>query len=288
MRSWLMVPAANEARLARAASLPADVVVIDFHGPGASSGEVRARAAAWLAAQAPAPGRAARWVRIRPVTAPQWREDLAAVMPARPDGVMMSAVEQPEDIRRLGSELYELEQSHGMAPNSVPLVIELGASARGAIGLERLALDPHPRVAGVTWNPAMLARDLGSAAAPGRIGWPAALAQVRAQVVLTAKAMGVLALEAPSPVWRDAEAIERACALARRDGFDAMAALHPAQLAPINARFAATEEELDEAARIVALFEDEPSANVLPLAGRMIDRAQLARARQVLASAAAG
>ena len=34
MRSWLLIPAGNAARLARAASLPADVMVLDFHADG--------------------------------------------------------------------------------------------------------------------------------------------------------------------------------------------------------------------------------------------------------------
>lgn len=283
MRSWLFIPAGNTARLAKAAELPADVMVIDFHAEGSEpSQEAREQATSWLVHQRATGARFARWVRIRPVNAPQWREDLAAVMSARPDGVIMTAVENPDDVRRLGSEIYELEQRHGMAPNSMPVMLELGASARGAMASERMALDPHPRVSGITWDPAMLARDIGSAAAPGKIGWPAPLAHVRAQVVLVAKALGALALEAPCPVWRDSEAFARACALARRDGFDAMAAIHPAQLGEINNRFAATEAEEEEAARIVALFEAAPSANMLSLNGRIIDRAQLARARRVL------
>lgn len=284
MRSWLMIPAGNANRLAKAASLPADVMVIDFHGNGdVTTREAREQAAGWLENQRAARVRFARWVRIRPVNAPQWREDLAAVMPAEPDGVIMTGVENPDDVRRLGSEIYELEQRHGMPLNTVPLMLELGASARGSLATERLALDPHPRVAGVTWDPAMLARDIGSAATPGKIGWPVPLAQVRAQVVLVAKALGALALEAPSPVWRDQEKFERACALARRDGFDAMMAVHPAQLGPINQRFTPTATERDEAAEIVTLFENAPSANMLSLGGRMLDRAQLARARRVLA-----
>lgn len=283
MRSWLMIPAGNPTRLAKAADLPADVMVVDFHGDGGvTSREAREQAAGWLENQRAARAPFARWVRIRPVNAPQWREDLAAVMSAEPDGVIMTGVENPDDVRRLGSEIYELEQRHGMPLNSVPLMLELGATARGSMATERLALDPHPRVAGVTWDPAMLARDIGSAATPGKIGWAAPLAHVRAQVVLVAKALGALALEAPFPVWRDQDVFDRACALARRDGFDAMMAIHPAQLDPINQRFTPTEAEREEAAEIVALFDNAPSANMLSLAGRMLDRAQLARARRVL------
>jgi citrate lyase subunit beta / citryl-CoA lyase len=286
MRSWLLLPAHNAARLERAAGLPADVMVVDFHASGeATSADTRAQAAAWLAAQRGNSAGFARWVRLRPVNAPQWREDLAAVMPSHPDGIIMSDAEHPDEVRRLGSELYELEQRHGIAPNSIPLLLELGATARGAMEIMHMIHDPQPRVSGVTWNPAVLGRDIGSVGSAGKLGWAAPLAHVRAQTVLVAKALGALALEAAYPAWRDDAGFARACALARRDGFDAMFAIHPAQLETINARFTPTEAERAEAEDIVARFEAAPSANMVLLEGRMVSRAHLARARRTLGMA---
>lgn len=283
MRSWLLIPAGNAARLARAASLAADVMVIDFHADGGETpADVRAQAAAWIATQRGHPNRFARWVRIKPVTAPQWREDLAAVMSARPDGVILADAASPDEVRQLGSELYELEQQNGIAPNSVPMVLELGASARGAMAIGGMVRDPNPRVCGMTWNPAMLARDIGAVGSAGKVGWAAPLAQVRAQTVLAAHTLGGLAVEAPFTAWRDSDAFARACAFARRDGFDAMMAVHPSQLEAINQRFTPSEDARAEAANIVAMFEASPSANMLPLAGRMIGREHLAFARRIL------
>lgn len=285
MRSWLLIPAGNAARLARAASLPADVMVLDFHADGSETpADARAQAAGWLSEHRANPAGFARWVRIKPVSAPQWREDLASVMAARPDGVIMADAATPDEVRRLGSELYELEQQHHVAPNSVPIVLELGASARGAMAIEAMTRDPHPRVSGVTWNPAMLARDLGAAGSAGKIGWAAPLAQVRGQAVLVAKTLGGMALEAAYPAWRDGDGFVRACALARRDGFDAMLAVHPGQLDAINQRFTPSEAERAEAENIASLFDQSPSANMLPLNGRMIGREHLTRARRLLAA----
>lgn len=283
MRSWLLIPAGNAGRLARAAGLPADVMVVDFHADGGeTSADIRTQAASWLAAQRGNGAGFARWVRIKPVSAPQWREDVAAVMASRPDGIIMSDAEHPDEIRRLGSELYELEQRHGIAPNSIPMVIEVGATARGALAIERMTHDPHPRVAGVTWNPAVLARDTGSVASAGKIGWSAPLAHVRAQAVLVARSLGAMAIEAANPVWRDSDSFERSCALARRDGFDAMMAVHPTQLEAINTRFEPTAAERAEANEIIDRFENEPAASMVPLNGRMVDRAQLTRARRII------
>lgn len=232
----------------------------------------RELAAGWLENQRAAGASFKRWVRVRPVNAPQWREDVAAVMSAEPDGVIMTGVENPDDVRRLGSELYELEQRHGMALNSVPLVLELGATARGSLATERLALDPHPRVAGVTWDPAMLARDIGSAAAPGKIGWPAARA-CRGAGGAGGQGAGRLRPGGAVPGVARSGGVRtrlraRPARRVRRHGRDP-----PAQLAEINHRFTPTEAERELAAGVVALFDAAPSANMLSLEGRIIDRA---------------
>jgi citrate lyase subunit beta/citryl-CoA lyase len=64
-----------------------------------------------------------------------------------------------------------------------------------------------------------------------------------------------------------------------------MLAIHPRQVAVINAAFAPTAVELDEARRIVAAFAAAGEAGVVRLDGRMLDRPHLARARELLAAA---
>ena len=61
-----------------------------------------------------------------------------------------------------------------------------------------------------------------------------------------------------------------------------MLAIHPDQVAVINAAFAATAAEIERANRIVDLFAENPDAGTLGLDGEMIDRPHLLQAQRIL------
>jgi citrate lyase subunit beta/citryl-CoA lyase len=61
-----------------------------------------------------------------------------------------------------------------------------------------------------------------------------------------------------------------------------MLAIHPGQVAVINAAFVPTGEEVERAARIVELFAASPEAGTIGLDGVMLDRPHLVQARRVL------
>jgi len=71
-------------------------------------------------------------------------------------------------------------------------------------------------------------------------------------------------------------------ARARRDGFTGMMAIHPIQVATINAGFTPTPAELAHARAIVDAFAAHPGAGALKLDGKMIDRPHLVQARRIL------
>src|SRR5438128_2404085 len=110
IRSWLFVPGDSESKLAKVASCCADAVIVDLEDAVAPENKGRAATmtAEWLGSQ-PNDGEYARWVRINPLDGHLWPEDLAAVMPARPDGVMVPKAAGPEQLRTLAAELYEHE-----------------------------------------------------------------------------------------------------------------------------------------------------------------------------------
>jgi citrate lyase subunit beta/citryl-CoA lyase len=69
----------------------------------------------------------------------------------------------------------------------------------------------------------------------------------------------------------------------RRDGFNGMMAIHPAQIPVINAAFTPSEAELAHAKKIVAAFAAAPGAGVLQIDGKMVDAPHLKQARRILA-----
>jgi citrate lyase subunit beta/citryl-CoA lyase len=98
-----------------------------------------------------------------------------------------------------------------------------------------------------------------------------------------ATAAGVDAIDAVYTNFRNLEGLAGECREARRDGFVAKMAIHPAQVPVINEAFTPTAETLAHARAIVDAFAKEPGAGVVGLEGEMLDRPHLERAERMLA-----
>jgi citrate lyase subunit beta/citryl-CoA lyase len=284
MRSWLFVPGDSERKLAKVAGCGADVVIVDLEDAVAPQAKEAARALAreWLA-QGTAGGQ--RWVRINALDTPLWRDDLLAVLPAAPDGVMVPKAAGPEQLQRLAAELHDLEQRHGIERGRTRLLPLVSETPAAALGIPTYLHTPVPRLAGLTWG----AEDLSAAIGAGRKRdaegrWTDTFRLVRAQVLLAAHACEVLPVDTLFADFRDLAGLERVARESRTDGFAGMLAIHPDQVPVINAAFMPSEEEITEARRIVAAFAAEPGAGALQLEGRMLDQPHLEQARRLLAS----
>ena len=289
MRSWLFVPGDSQPKLDKVAGLGADVVIVDLEDAVAPPAKQTARmlAKSFLEAhgtQILAGGGFARWVRINPLDTPLWREDLAAILPGRPDGIMVPKAAGPEQLQMLAAELYEREQRCGVQPGStriVPLVSETPAAALGIASYVGAAL---PRLAGLTWGAEDLSAAIGASRKRDPQGrWTDTFRFVRAQVLLTAHARGVMPIDTLHADFRDLEGLKHIAAESYADGFAGMLAIHPTQVAVINAAFTPGEDEIAQARAIVNAFSANPGAGALSLDGKMIDQPHLEQARRLLA-----
>lgn len=289
MRSWLFVPGDSEAKLNKVAGFGADVVIVDLEDAVAPAAKPAARelARGWLDAhrtQLLAWRAFARWVRINALDTPLWREDLAAVMPGWPDGVMVPKASGPEQLQLLSAEIMQLEQRHGIEIGTtriLPLVSETPAAALGIAAYANAAL---PRLAGLTWGAEDLSAAIGAhRKRDDRGGWTDTFRYVRAQVLLAAHARGVMAIDTLHSDFRDTENLQRIAAESYGDGFSGMLAIHPSQVPIINTAFSPGEEEITRARAIVAAFRANPGAGALQIEGQMIDQPHLEQARRLLA-----
>lgn len=282
MRSWLFVPGDSERKLAKAPDLGADVVIVDLEDAVAPQAKIYARqtAGSWLEERA---GTSQRWVRINSIDSGIWRNDLAAVMPAAPAGIMIPKAAGPEQLRTVAAELYELEQLHGIPTGSTRILPLVSETPAAALGIPAYATTEVPRLAGLTWGAEDLSAAIGaSRKRDGEGHWTDAFRMVRAMVLLAAHAREVLAIDTLHADFRDAEGLRRVAEASREDGFDGMLAIHPSQVEIINQAFTPTEDELDHARAIVAIFAANPNAGALQLDGKMIDQPHLAQARRLL------
>jgi citrate lyase subunit beta/citryl-CoA lyase len=105
--------------------------------------------------------------------------------------------------------------------------------------------------------------------------------------LLAAAATGVDAIDTVFVNLRDMEGLALEAQAAARDGFTAKMAVHPGQIAAINAAFTPSPDEVAAAEEIVRLFVDSPGTGALAYRGQMLDKPHLARAERTLARAKA-
>ncbi|MCL6250882.1 CoA ester lyase [Altererythrobacter sp. KTW20L] len=287
-RSWLFVPGDSEAKLAKVAGCGADVVVVDLEDAVApqSKGLAREMVVQWLNAhrqQVVSGGQFQRWVRINPVGGHLWRDDLAQVMRARPDGLVVPKALGMDEMRMLAAEIYEVEQRSGIQPGSTRVLPMLGETPQSALNIGEFAREDMPRLAGLTWGAEDLAAALSASRKRDGAGlWTDVFRMVRAQVLLAAHARGLAPVDTLHAEYRDLDTLKRLAADSFADGFAGMLAIHPDQVPVINAAFTPSAGQLAEARAMVDLFAANPGAGALALDGRMVETPHLQRAKRLL------
>jgi citrate lyase subunit beta/citryl-CoA lyase len=283
MRSMLFVPGDRPERFDKAVASGADAVIFDLEDsvvPGARP-KARQEISHYLRN---APRQLPLWVRINPVANADALEDLAAVVSARPDGVILPKARNGADLRRLDHWLEALEVTHLHEPGSIKVIALVTESAGAVLNAASFAQTPA-RVTGFTWGAEDLAADLGSAGNRNDAGeFEFAFRIARTTCLLMAAAAGVAAIDTIDTEFRDVEALERRARASRRDGFVGKLAIHPAQIAPVHAAFSPSTEEIDWARRVMAAFANSPGAGALSMDGRMVDRPHLKQAERILAA----
>lgn len=277
LRSLLFVPGDRPDRFAKAAASGADALILDLEDAVAASGKADARAAVadWLGEPAAVP----RFVRINPVDGVLAVDDLDALVGTRPDGIVVPKAEGAATIARIDTLLAE----RGLA--DLPLLPIATETPAAIFQLGSYAGVGH-RLAGLTWGAEDLPAAIGATTAredDGRYTAPYELA--RSLTLFGAHAAGVAAIDTVYPAIRDEAGLAAYAARAARDGFTGMMAIHPAQVAGINAAFTPTPEAIARAQAIVDAFTAQPDAGALQVDGRMVDAPHLKQARRVLGSA---
>jgi citrate lyase subunit beta/citryl-CoA lyase len=283
MRSMLFVPGDRPDRFDKAVEAGADAVILDLEDAVAPAARPQARrdVADYLRKSARA---VPLWVRVNPAGSPDVLDDLAAVVAARPDGIVLPKARTGADLQRLDHWLEALEAQHGHPARSIK-VVALVTEAAQAVLAGSSFIAPPARVVGYTWGAEDLAADVGAFANRTADGEYALVYQfARAACLLMAAAAGVAAIDTTDVEFRDVAAVERSAQAARRDGFVGKLAIHPAQLAPIHAAFTPSVEEVDWARRVVEVLSNAPGQGAVALDGRMVDRPHLKQAERILES----
>lgn len=277
-RSWLFAPGDSERKMTKAIASSADCVILDLEDSVVPDNKPSARklVAGILGEAGKERGRI--WVRINPLSGGLVPEDLAAIMPAHPGGIMLPKSESGADVAALDRLLTPLEQ--GAAETPVHALVTETAAAMFGTGSYRGA----PRLAAMSWGAEDLADSIGALGNTGPDGsYRPTYELARSLCLLGAAAAEVPAIETIMGDFRDLDGLKARAELVRRDGFRGMLAIHPDQVPVINAAFTPGAEEVAEARAIVRLFAANPGAGAIAGPKGMLDRPHLSRAQQILA-----
>jgi citrate lyase subunit beta / citryl-CoA lyase len=285
IRSFLFVPGDSERKQAKALGSEADALILDLEDSVAPArlDVARGTVAAFLSANT---NRSTQqlWVRVNSLSSGQLLEDLVAVMPAAPDGIVLPKASSSEELVQVHHYLTALEYREGRAIYSTQVLVIATETPRAVLNLNGYRPGPE-RLFGLTWG----MEDLGTAlGATGKVDEAGELTftfqMARSMCLVAAVAAGVQPIDSVHADFRDRDGLTRECARARRDGFTGKMAIHPDQVAIINQAFTPTEAELAHARRVIAAFEASPDAGVTSLDGAMLDRPHLLQAQRVLAA----
>jgi citrate lyase subunit beta/citryl-CoA lyase len=274
LRSLLFVPGDRPDRMMKAVTSDADALILDLEDSVAAEKKAEARQA--VAAFLAMPRAVPIFVRINGADA---ERDLQAIIPAKPDGIVLPKAEGGRTVTELDRRLTALGDTDARI---LPIATETPAAIfmLGSYG------GVSQRLCGLSWGVEDLSAAIGATTAreaDGRYTPP--FETVRALALFAARAAGVPAIETIFPALHDEQGLKAYASRGRRDGFTGMLAIHPAQIPVINAAFTPSPAEMEWARRVVYAFAANPHAGVLQLDGQMLDAPHLTRAKNILGGA---
>ena len=275
LRSVLYMPGANPRALEKARELPADGLILDLEDAVAPEVKAQARELASQAVVAGGYGERTVAIRVNGIETDWHQADLAAVAASGPDAVVVPKVACAADVlaveRRLdaaGAGRHTRIWAMLETPAAVVRAHEIAtASAR----LTVLVIGNNDLVS-----------ELGGQTLPGR----PALQTSLALCLLAARAAGRRILDGVYNDISDLDGFEAECREGRMLGFDGKTLIHPGQIEACNRVFSPSDDEVAQARRVIAAFEQAAGSGsgVATLDGRLIENLHVEDARRVLAS----
>lgn len=286
MRSLLFVPGDSPRKLDKGATSGADVLIVDLEDSVAAANKDGARSIAAGFIGGTQRGAQKFYVRVNDLGTGLTDADLAVVMKARPDGIMLPKSNSAADIWQLSAMLRVHEAEAGIDDGATRIIAIITETPLGVLSATTYN-EPIPRLSGLTWGAEDLSAAIGATPRDGDGRYTDVFRLARTLTILAASTSETAAVDTVFVNFRDAEALRRECIDAVRDGFTAKMAIHPDQVAVINDAFTPSADAIAEAKAVIRAFADAGNPGVVGTAGKMYDRPHLRRAERLVARAAA-
>lgn len=275
-RSALFLPASNAKALAKARTLPADVVILDLEDAVAPEAKDEARAAAVSAAREGGFGHRELAIRANALGTSWGAADLAAIAQSGADAVLVPKISTPDDI-------LACEAALAAAPPTLQLwaMIETCAAVGRLFDLAALAATTRLSLWVIGTND--LAKEMRAQLTPQRT----AFLPILTQAVCAARANGVTLLDGVCNEFRDLAQVRTEAEQGLLLGFDGKSVIHPDQIAPCNAVFTPPAAALAWAEAVITAFALPENADkgAIKVDGRMAELLHLEQAQRMVSVA---
>ena len=282
-RALMYVPGSDEGKLAKAAGLDIDGAILDLEDGVAFNQKDEARGLIRRALEMLDFGRTERLVRINPLYTGRAQEDLRAVLPGKPDAILIPKADSPQIVREVDEIITAVEQEVGWDPGGIALAL-LIESAAAFVNLAEICRS-SARIQALVFG----AEDYCADAGVTRTVEATELLFVRSSLVLHAAAFGLQAIDMVQINYRDTALLEWECRAAVELGFCGKTVVHPGQIDMVQRMFTPDEKLIAYARRVVegAREAQLKGSGVFTLEGKLVDLPVVKRAENILARARA-
>jgi len=279
-RAILYMPGDNWKMITKSITLGVDSICMDMEDGAAINKKAEARETIAKALQELDFGSSEKLARINSVGSGWEKDDIEAVLPYQPDGIVIPKVESVEQIEWASKIIESAELKNGWKVNSIRILIGI-ETAKGILNLKEIA--SHPRLDAMIFGGEDFAASIGAKRTKEAIE----LLYARQAVIVACAANDLQAIDIVTIDYKDEENLKRESEFGARLGFSGKQIIHPIQVSIVQKAFTPSEEEIAYAKRIVETFEasQKEGKGAYSLDGKMIDMPLLKHAQKVLARA---
>jgi citrate lyase beta subunit len=278
----LYIPGEDRHKINKSLTLGVDCICMDMEDGVAPNRKAEARATITLALQELDFGRSEKLTRINAVGSGFELDDIHAVLPHHPDGIVIPKVEAPEQIQWAGEIIEAEELARGWGVNSIRMLV-LVETAKGILNLKEIAA--HPRLDGIIFGGEDFAASVGAI----RTSAATELLYARQAIVTACAAYNLQAIDIVTIDFKNPEVVRAEAEFGASLGYSGKQIIHPAQVEPVQSAFTPSDEAIAYAIRLAAAFEahQHQGSGTFALDGKMIDMPLLKNAQKVLERARA-
>jgi (S)-citramalyl-CoA lyase len=258
-RTFIFAPGTRPDMFPKALRSGSDIVCVDLEDAVAPKDKATARATAFRRLpESEGPERVERVIRINCLRTLEGMADVKALIDSEQaiEAVMLPKVKGPEEVRNLSALLTEYRKT-----TRLHVIIETNEALEAAHEIAQAS----DRVEALFFGGIDMAADLRCK------GTWMALQYARSRVVHAAATAGVDVLDVPFLDLEDREGLVREATLSAELGFTGKGAIHPKQIADLNAIFTPDEASVAHARKVLDAFASGETG-LLVVGGKLIEK----------------